>query len=143
MRFKRLTLLRIYTLLIFIIVKRSHEKNSKISSYTQNLLRFCNFGFKAVSEATLTEKQLFSLKRAFQKKIRSLLLAKSCKLWCLLTTNPTITKLSFKSRMGKRKGSIYRQIDFVQPGFMLYELQNVFNHHDLQLFRFFKRANSN
>ncbi len=57
----------------------------------------------------------------------------------MLTTNTTTTKLSLESRMGKGKGSIYTRSVFVKPGFVLYELQNVSNHHALELFAFLKK----
>nr|WDA66165.1 ribosomal protein L16 [Lithothamnion corallioides] len=122
------------------MIKKSHNKYPKNLTYTRHVLKFGNVGFKATTGAVLTKDQLFSLNRAFQQKIRNLTSnSRNYKFWCLLSTNTTITKLSLESRMGKGKGSVYTESVFIKPGCMLYELQNISQHHILELFIFLKK----
>lgn len=122
------------------MIKKSHNKYSKNLMYNRHLLKFGSVGFKITSRVSLTKDRLFYLNVAFQKKVNSLTFnSKNYKLWCLLSTNETITKLNLESRMGKGKGSIYTEGVFIRPGCIIYELQNVSDYHVLELFAFLKK----
>nr|YP_009541980.1 ribosomal protein L16 [Synarthrophyton chejuense]AYR06650.1 ribosomal protein L16 [Synarthrophyton chejuense] len=122
------------------MIKKSHKKiiNNLIS--TCHLLRFGSIGFKTTSRGFLLKEQISSIDRVIQTKQKNLTLnSKKLKIWRLVYTNKTVTKLNLESRMGKGKGSIFTEGIFIKPGFMFYEFQNLNLNQAFELLNFINK----
>nr|UAT97991.1 ribosomal protein L16 [Ahnfeltia plicata] len=119
--------------------QKTHNKYPSKIGYSRHFLRFGQFGIKATSSGRLTEEQLNSLDRSLIKKLKEVSNGnKNFKLWSLLSTNLSLTKLSSESRMGKGKGSVYTHALFVKPGFILFEFSGLSRHQVLDIIDFIK-----
>ncbi len=121
------------------MIKKTHKKTHKTLTSNCYLLKFGSCGFKILDSLQLETEQLNSLDRSLLKKLKNLSThPKDWKLWSLLHTNQTLTKLSLESRMGKGKGAIYTEALFLKKGTIIYEFQNLTFQQLSEVFEFIK-----
>nr|AYR06678.1 ribosomal protein L16 [Rhodogorgon sp.] len=121
------------------MIKKSHNKCLLNLTYSRHVLKFGTIGFKAISFGYLTKEQLNSVKWSLTRKSKELNVNKTPKIWYLTFLNKTLTRLSTESRMGKGKGSIYTQLLFVKPGFILFEFSNISKQQAFEIFMFVRK----
>lgn len=108
------------------MIKKTHKKIPKTLTSNRYLLKFGSYGFKILSNLCLRKDQILSLEKNLLKKLKNTSSqSKTYKLWSLLKTNKTLTKLNLESRMGKGKGAIYTEVLFLKKGTIIYEFENL------------------
>ena len=81
---------------------------------------FGEFGLKAVDRGRITARQIEAARRAMTRHIK-----RGGKIWIRVFPDKPITEKPLEVRMGKGKGNVEYCVSQIQPGKMLYEMEDV------------------
>ncbi|CAL1329134.1 50S ribosomal protein L16 [Candidatus Providencia siddallii] len=98
--------------------KMQKGRNRGIANNTN--INFGIFGLKAINHGRLTSRQIESARRAMTRAIK-----RQGKIWIKIFPDKPITKKPLEVRMGKGKGNVEYWVAMVQPGKILYEMDDV------------------
>lgn len=99
--------------------KKMHKNRNRGISTDQNI-NFGIFALKATSRGRITARQIESARRAITKSIK-----RQGKIWIRIFPDKPITKKPLEVRMGKGKGNVEYWVSLIQPGKILYEIDEV------------------
>ena len=106
--------------------KKCHNKYKKHVNYNVHILRFGNYGIKAVGFGSLKETTIDTLERFLLKNLKVMNKnSKTFKVWNITQINSNRTALSPESRMGKGKGAIANRFSFIKSGQLLFEFSGI------------------
>uniref|UniRef100_A0A1A9Z1G6 Large ribosomal subunit protein uL16m n=1 Tax=Glossina pallidipes TaxID=7398 RepID=A0A1A9Z1G6_GLOPL len=97
-------------------MQKGRNKGLSISSK----INFGKFGLKAINRGRITSRQIESARRAMARSIK-----RQGKIWICIFPDKPITKKPLEVRMGKGKGNVEYWVALVQPGKILYEIDDV------------------
>lgn len=83
-------------------------------------ISFGTFGLKAVDRGRLTARQIEAARRAMTRAIK-----RQGKIWIRIFPDKPITEKPLEVRMGKGKGNVEYWVALIQPGKVLYEMDDV------------------
>ena len=106
--------------------KKRHNKHKKQVNYNVHILRFGNYGIKAVGFGNLKESTINTLERFLLKSLKvTNKNSRTFKVWNTIQVNSNSTALSPESRMGKGKGAIVNKFAFIKSGQLLFEFSGI------------------
>ena len=121
-------------------VKKTHNKYSLKYNKVKQSVRYGQYGIKTITFGKLTENQYKSIRRFISQYLKKNGSDnKEIKIWSVINFNLSLTKLSSESRMGKGKGSVYMEANFLKPGVMIFEFDGVTQQKATKLFSFLKK----
>lgn len=106
--------------------KKRHNKHKKYLNHSMHILRFGNYGIKALGFGRLKETTTNSLERFLLKNLKTI--SKNpgtSKIWNTIQINSNSTALSPESRMGKGKGPLVGKFAFIRSGQLLFEFSGI------------------
>jgi large subunit ribosomal protein L16 len=83
-------------------------------------VNFGTFGLKAVDRCRLTSRQIEAARRALARAVK-----RQGKIWIRIFPDKPITQKPLEVRMGKGKGNVEYWVALIQPGKVLYEINDV------------------
>ncbi|CRK85838.1 50S ribosomal protein L16 [Candidatus Providencia siddallii] len=99
--------------------RKMHKGRNRGLSQCTNI-NFGAFGLKAIERGSLTARQIEAARRAMTKSVK-----RQGKIWIRVFPDKPITKKPLEVRMGKGKGNVEYWVAIVQPGKILYEIDNI------------------
>jgi len=99
--------------------RKIHKGRNRGLSIGSNI-SFGIFGLKAITRGRLTASQIESARRAMNRSVK-----RQGKIWVRIFPDKPITKKPLEVRMGKGKGNVEYWVALIQPGKVLYEMDNL------------------
>ncbi|BAC24696.1 rplP [Wigglesworthia glossinidia endosymbiont of Glossina brevipalpis] len=99
---------------------RKMQKGRNRGLSVNSEINFGKFGLKAIQRGRLTSRQIESARRAMSRSIK-----RQGKIWIRVFPDKPITKKPLEVRMGKGKGNVEYWVALIQPGKILYEIDEV------------------
>lgn len=89
-------------------------------SFKQTVPQFSTFAVQAAKAGSMTRNQLEAVRVGFRRPIKKL---PGSSVWVLLKPDRIVTKRAQETRMGRGKGSPFKQIVLIHKGQLLFEMK--------------------
>jgi len=99
---------------------RKMHKGRNRGQATDTNINFGTFGLKSIERGRITARQIEAARRALSRAVK-----RQGKIWIRIFPDKPITIKPLEIRMGKGKGNVEYWVAVVQPGKILYEIDQV------------------
>jgi len=100
--------------------RKQHKGRNRGLALSGNKVSFGEYGLKAISRGRLTSRQIEAARRAISRHVR-----RGGKMWIRVFPDKPVSKKPLEVRMGSGKGNVEYWVAEIQPGRMLYEIEDI------------------
>ena len=100
--------------------RKVHKGRNRGLANAGSDVSFGTYGLKAVTRGQLTARQIEAARRAMTRAVK-----RQGKIWIRVFPDKPITEKPLEVRMGKGKGNVEYWVALIQPGKVLYEMDDV------------------